>query len=163
MTRRIALVLAFLLAALVPAGAAWAATTDKAAVLARWTQPTAASYAAWNAARLDRSQWAAYGFDWSTDHCSVSPEKPLGFDFTLACWRHDFGYRNYRAAGTFGANRDRVDDTFHADMKRVCAQQRPVFRAACYSVAWTYYQAVHVFGGLSNVKQSDLERARVLL
>ena len=161
MTRRIALVLALTLAALAPAGTARATTTDKAAVLADWTQPTAASFTAWNAARLDRARWAGYGFSWATDHCSASPDRPLGFDFRLGCWRHDFGYRNYDAQGRFAANRDRVDDALYADLKRVCAAYRPVARSACYSLAWTYYQAVHVFGGV--VQKSDLKRAAALL
>ena len=162
MTRRIALVLALTLAALAPAGVARATTRDKAAVLAAWTQPTAASYAAWNAARLDQARWADYGFSWATDHCSASPERPLGFDFTLACWHHDFGYRNYATEGRFAANRDRVDDTFYADLKRVCVRHRPLARPACYSLAWTYYQAVHVFGGLHQVRTADLKRAEAL-
>ena len=56
------------------------------------------------------------------------PDNPLGFDFTLSCWHHDFGYRNYKAVGQFRANKDRVDATFYADLKRVCAdlqQRRP--------------------------------------
>src|SRR3954453_1121910 len=102
MTRRMLLVLVLVLAALVPAGAASAATaTDKLSVLASWTQPTAASTAAWNAARLNRGPWASYGFDWSTDYCSDSPDNPLGFQFSTSCWHHDFGYRNYKAAGKF--------------------------------------------------------------
>src|SRR4051812_31940484 len=103
MTRRIALVLALALALVAPAGSAWAAAADKPAVLASWTQPTAASYAAWNAARLDRDPWQEYGFDWSTDDCSAGPERPLGFDFTVACKHHDFGYRNYKDLGQFRA------------------------------------------------------------
>ena len=49
----------------------------------------------------------SYGFDWSTDYCSASPDQPLGFDFRLSCWRHDFGYRNYKAVGAFPANKSR--------------------------------------------------------
>jgi phospholipase A2-like protein len=57
---------------------------------------TAASYNAWNSARQNQSAWSAYAFDWSTDYCSSSPDQPLGFDFRIPCWHHDFGYRNYR-------------------------------------------------------------------
>ncbi|MBU2663048.1 phospholipase [Actinoplanes bogorensis] len=162
MTRRIALVLALALALLAPAGIARATTTDKATVLASWTQPTPASAAAWNAARVDRGPWADYGFDWSTDYCTASPEKPLGFDFSNACWHHDFGYRNYKDLGRFPANKDRVDDTFYADMKRVCVKYSVLVRPACYSVAWIYYQAVHVFGSVSFVRKADLDRAQKL-
>ena len=162
MTRRILLVLVLTLAALVPAGAAFA-TADKATVLATWTQPTSASTTSWNAARLDRAPWASYAFDWSTDYCSASPDKPLGFDFTLSCWHHDFGYRNYKAIGTFPANKDRVDSMFYADLKRKCATYSSAVRPACYSLAWTYYQAVSIFGSLEAVNPSDIDRARELV
>src|SRR5689334_3687125 len=162
MTRRILLVLVLTMAALVPAGAAYA-TADKATVLANWTQPTAASTNAWNAARLDRAPWQSYSFDWSTDYCSASPDKPLGFDFTLSCWHHDFGYRNYKAIGAFPASKDRIDNTFYADLKRKCATYSVLVRSACYSLAWTYYQAVHNFGSLSAVKRADLNRASALM
>ena len=162
MTRRILLVLALVILALVPAGAATAATTDKPAVLATWTQPTAATNA-WNAARLDRAPWASYGFDWSTDYCSGGPDTPLGFDFRLPCWHHDFGYRNYKAINQLPANKDRVDKTLYADLKRVCARYGNILRPACYSLAWTYYQAVHLFGSFWAVRQADLNRAKALL
>jgi hypothetical protein len=165
MMRRLLLVLAFATAALLPYGlpAAAASSGDKLAVLAGWTQPTSASTAAWNDARLDRGPWEAYGFDWTTDYCSASPEKPLGFDFTNACVHHDFGYRNYKAVGQFEQNKARVDDTFYADMKRVCLKYRSLTRSACYSVAWVYYQAVTVFGSLTKVQSSDLDRAERIM
>ncbi|MFF5295686.1 phospholipase [Paractinoplanes globisporus] len=162
MTRRILLVLVLTLGVLIPATAASAAT-DKSSVLLGWTQTTAASTNAWNAARLDRAPWQSYNFDWSTDYCSASPDKPLGFDFTLSCWHHDFGYRNYKAIGAFPANKDRVDDMFYADLKRKCATYSTLVRPACYSLAWTYYEAVHNFGSLSAVKQADLNRASTLM
>jgi hypothetical protein len=162
MVRRIVLVLALALGVvLVPAGAAYAAA-DKLTVLSDWTQPTSASTNAWNAARLNRAPWQSYNFDWSTDYCSASPDKPLGFDFTLPCWHHDFGYRNYKAVGAFPANKDRVDDMFYADLKRKCATYSSLVRPACYSLAWTYYEAVHTFGSLAKVSQADLKRAEAL-
>jgi hypothetical protein len=163
MTRRIVLILALALALVAPAGIARATSADKPAVLAGWTQPTKTSYAAWNAARLDRGPWQEYGFDWSTDDCSASHERPLGFDFTIACRHHDFGYRNYKDLGQFRANKARVDDTFYADMKRVCVRHHIAVRAACYTVAWTYYQAVHLFGSVTAVREADLDRAATLL
>ena len=160
MTRRITLVLVLILAALIPAGTASAATADdKLSILSSWTQPTAASTNAWNAARLNQAPWASYNFDWSTDYCSDSPDKPLGFDFTLPCWHHDFGYRNYKAVGQFPANKDRVDDMFYADLERVCDTYSSIVQPACDSLAWTYYEAVHVFGSVSAVSKSDIERA----
>ncbi|OZM74647.1 phospholipase [Amycolatopsis antarctica] len=80
--------------------------------------------------------------DWSSDACSWSPDQPLGFDFTGACHRHDFGYRNYKKQSRFtDANRLRIDDNFHADMKTMCNGN-----TVCNGAAWTYYQAVRNFG-----------------
>jgi hypothetical protein len=159
--RRTLIVLVAVFASLLPGTAAFAATTTSTlAVLARWTQPTARSYHAWNDARLDRAEWASYRFDWSTDYCSASPERPLGYDFTLACWHHDFGYRNYKAMGRFAANKDRLDTVFYADLRRVCATYQPVLQPGCLSLAWTYYQAVHIFGSLAVVSTSDIDHVR---
>jgi hypothetical protein len=131
---------------------------QKAAVLSQFTQTSASSYNSWNSARQNQSAWSAYRFDWSTDLCSASPDQPLGFDFRLSCHRHDFGYRNYKAAGTFPATKSRLDDAFYADLKRKCATYNSVVRPACNALAWTYYQAVKTFGNLT-VSQADLDRA----
>jgi hypothetical protein len=161
--RRTLVVLLSVLALLVPAGVANAAAS-KAEVLSGWTQTTASSYASWNAARLDRAPWAGYGFDWSTDYCSASPDNPLGFNFALSCYRHDFGYRNYKALGAFtNANKDLVDSAFYADLKRKCATYSAAVRPACYSLAWTYYQAVSLFGSLASVDSADVEAAAALI
>jgi hypothetical protein len=160
--RRTLVVLLTVLALLVPAGVAHAAAS-KAEMLSRWTQPTASSTADWNAARLDRSPWSGYGFDWSTDYCSSSPDNPLGFTFANACWHHDFGYRNYKAIGQFGGNKARVDQTFYADLKRRCGTYSSVVRPACLSLAWTYYQAVSIFGSVAAVRPADIDKARRLM
>ncbi|MFC7528062.1 phospholipase [Actinoplanes sp. GCM10030250] len=131
---------------ILPAGPAWGVVPDKGTLLARWTQPTAESTAEWNAARRDRGKWAEYGFDWSTDYCSHGPEKPVGFDFRNACRHHDFGYRNYRAAGTFAAHKRRIDEVFRADLRRTCDGYRTLVQPVCNTVAWTYYQATVNFG-----------------
>lgn len=131
---------------LVTAGQSNAAPADKAQVLSSWTQSGAGSFDAFNAARQNQAAWSAYAFDWSTDYCTTSPDNPFGFPFKNACARHDFGYRNYKAAGTFEANKDRLDDAFYADLKRVCASYSGVQGSSCQATAWTYYQAVSVFG-----------------
>ncbi len=129
------------------AGTAHAVTAEqKVAVLSSWTQTSVDSYNAWNSARTNQGAWVEYAFDWSTDFCSSSPDNPLGFDFKLSCWHHDFGYRNYKAMGQFSANKSRLDDMFYADLKRKCATYNVFVRPACYSLAWTYYQAVRAFG-----------------
>lgn len=165
MSRRLATTLAAGLIALLtvfglasPAAAA-VSTEQKLSVLSSWTQTSASSYNAWNSARLNRAPWTEYGFDWSTDYCSSSPDNPLGFSFNLSCYRHDFGYRNHKAMGIFPANKSRLDSAFYEDLKRVCATYNAVVRPACYSLAWTYYQAVSVFGSVAAVKQADIDRA----
>ncbi|MFY1625188.1 phospholipase [Micromonospora sp. WMMD723] len=141
-----------------PASAA-VSTSQKLSVLSSWTQTSASSYNAWNAGRLNQAAWADYGFDWSTDYCSSSPDNPLGFTFNLSCYRHDFGYRNHKAMGIFSANKSRLDSAFYEDLKRVCATYNSVVRPACTSLAWTYYQAVSIFGSVAAVSQADLDRA----
>ncbi|MBW5485056.1 phospholipase [Streptomyces bambusae] len=126
--------------------AAAAVPADKPLVLSSWTQTSSTSYNAWLAARANQTRWAAYNFDWSTDYCSKSPDNPFGFPFQTACARHDFGYRNYKAAGTFTANKPRLDDAFYADLKRVCAQYTGAKKTSCDATAWTYYQAVRALG-----------------
>ncbi|MBG0563904.1 phospholipase [Actinoplanes aureus] len=159
--RRASLVtLLTVLAVLVAATPAYAVTAaEKAAVLSSFTQTSASSYNSWNAARQNQGAWSAYRFDWSTDYCSASPDNPIGFDFKLSCWRHDFGYRNYKDIGAFSANKSRVDSAFYADLKRKCATYASAVRPACNSLAWTYYQAVSIFGSLAAVESADLQAA----
>ncbi|MEU3415163.1 phospholipase [Streptomyces sp. NPDC006658] len=128
------------------ATAADAAPADKPQVLASWTQTSASSYNLWVAARANQAAWSAYGFDWSTDYCSSSPDNPFGFPFATSCARHDFGYRNYKAAGTFSANKARLDSALYEDLKRVCVNYSGATKTACDSTAWTYYQAVKALG-----------------
>jgi hypothetical protein len=132
--------------AVATATAADAAPADKPQVLSSWTQTSASSYNAWASARANQGAWSAYGFDWSTDYCSTSPDNPFGFPFLMSCARHDFGYRNYKAAGTFSANKSRLDSAFYEDLKRVCNNYGGATKTACNSTAWTYYQAVRAFG-----------------
>ncbi|MGK5496996.1 phospholipase [Streptomyces sp. URMC 125] len=133
-------------AVLAAGGPAAAAPADKPQVLSSWTQTSATSYNAWLSARSNQSAWSAYGFDWSTDYCSTSPDNPFGFPFQTACARHDFGYRNYKAMGSFAANKARLDDAFYADLKRVCARYSGATKSSCDGTAWVYYQAVDKFG-----------------
>jgi hypothetical protein len=144
----IPLLLASIGVVLIAAPASAAVPSDKPAVLSSWTQATTDSRNAWNSARTNQSAWAAYAFDWSTDYCSDSPDQPLGFDFRLPCYRHDFGYRNYKAMGTFSANKTRLDDMFYFDLKAKCATYSVLVRSTCNGLAWTYYQAVRAFGSV---------------
>ncbi|WBB58130.1 phospholipase [Streptomyces sp. WMMC500] len=134
---------AALLATVAPAEAAPA---DKPQVLASFTQTSASSYNTWAAAEANRGAWSAYGFNWSTDYCSSSPDNPFGFPFQKSCQRHDFGYRNYKELGTFDANKSRLDSAFYEDLKRVCTRYSGATKTSCDSTAWVYYQAVRAFG-----------------
>ncbi len=127
-------------------GPASAAPADKPQVLSSWTQTSASSYNAFISARNNQGAWASYGFDWSTDYCSDSPDNPLGFPFNLSCARHDFGYRNYKAEGDFSANKARLDSMLYADLQRVCDGYSGASGTACNGLAWTYYQAVKNLG-----------------
>lgn len=146
---------------LITGGPAHAVTAArKLAVLTALTQSTAASYDSWNTARQNPGNWAAYRFDWGTDHCSASPDRPLGFDFALACHRHDFGYRNHKTAGVFDRQvKNRIDRAFHADLRRRCAGYPREVRPVCLGLARIYYQAVVVFGSLAAVDRADVDAA----
>ncbi|PRX45736.1 phospholipase A2-like protein [Nonomuraea fuscirosea] len=127
---------------------AYAVTLEqRLAALSAFTQPTALSAVAWHGAWADPGSWTAYGFDWSTDLCSRSPDQPLGYDFRMPCARHDFGYRNYKAVNHFPANKGHVDEAFLYDMNQVCAGYVGARKAACDRLAWSYYQAVRRLGG----------------
>jgi hypothetical protein len=150
MARRLAAALSVPLlsatAVLVAAAPAQAAPADKPQVLSGWTQTSASSYTTWVAARGNQAAWAAYRFDWTTDYCSKSPDNPLGFPFQISCARHDFGYRNYKDAGSFDANKPRLDSALYEDLKRVCGRYSGAKKASCKGLAWTYYQAVKKLG-----------------
>ncbi|MFZ9444102.1 MAG: phospholipase A2, partial [Ilumatobacteraceae bacterium] len=111
--------------------------------------------------------------DWSTDQCSAPIVGSTGrsFDFTAACLRHDFGYRNYKmldrlfncaqrsangicAEGTWSygrwwnaSNRARLDTQFKKDLFGHCSS-RPVWdRPTCRAWATAFHKAVRAFGG----------------
>ena len=81
--------------------------------------------------------------DWSSDGCSNSPDNPFGFNLVKACYRHDFGYRNYKRQGRFSeGNRLTIDNRFKSDMYEICNGNW-----ACNRFADVYYAAVRQFGG----------------
>jgi hypothetical protein len=89
--------------------------------------------------------------DWSTDYCSAPLVGSSGasFDFTQACLRHDFGYRNYDRLGLFAGRKEYVDDRFLADMRDHCAERPEEDRDRCLAWARVFYEAVHRLGFLS--------------
>jgi len=53
---------------------------------------------------------------WTSDGCTSSPENPLGWSFYKACYRHDFGYRNWKAIDRFTTtHKDRIDNKFKSE------------------------------------------------
>jgi len=89
--------------------------------------------------------------DYSTDYCSAPLVGSSGasFDFSEACLRHDFGYRNYDRLGLFERRKDAVDDRFLADMRDHCAGRAEGERTRCFAWARVFYEAVHRLGHLS--------------
>ena len=50
---------------------------------------------------------------WTSDGCTDSPDKPFGWNFLMGCYRHDFGYRNYKHQNRFTtANKNSIDSKF---------------------------------------------------
>ncbi|KAL1959759.1 hypothetical protein VTO42DRAFT_1345 [Malbranchea cinnamomea] len=84
--------------------------------------------------------------DWSSDNCSSSPDRPLGYDFVPACQRHDFGYRNSKKQNRFTEDlRKRIDDNFKEDLYYQCAQYGDN-EDDCRIFANIYYTAVRLCG-----------------
>ena len=97
-------------------------------------------------------------FDWSTDFCSAPLVGNTGrsFNFTDACRRHDFGYRNlhlldrrYGAGHWTPLTRLRVDRQFLVDMRHHCWSRAWYDEPSCLAWAAAYYRAVRLAGGLA--------------
>ncbi len=86
--------------------------------------------------------------DWSTDECSAPVVGSTGasFDFTDACLRHDFGYRNYWRLGLIEERKPLVDDRFLADMRAHCGTRASAEIDRCRAWARAFYLAVHHLG-----------------
>jgi hypothetical protein len=93
----------------------------------------------------------AYPFlDWTTDGCSapVVGNEGRSFNFTHACMRHDFGYRNTKKLGQFNEMvRTKLDEQFHRDLESSCAPQVRTRKIRCLMWAETFYVAVRATGG----------------
>jgi hypothetical protein len=61
-----------------------------------------------------------------------------------SCYRHDFGYRNFKLQNRFDANKARIDDNFKTDMFNQCATESA--KGPCEATATLYYEAVKAFG-----------------
>lgn len=97
-------------------------------------------------------------FDWSTDFCSAPLIGNSGrtFDFTSACRRHDFAYRNYKRADAVRSPRgsmwnatvrQRIDSLFRREMTDLCVTRPLGDRPSCLIWAEIFYRAVRVAGG----------------
>ncbi|EEH05266.1 phospholipase A2 group XIII [Histoplasma capsulatum G186AR] len=74
--------------------------------------------------------------NWESDGCSHSPDKP-GFNFLPSCYRHDFGYRNYKAQDRFTRdNKKKIDRLFRSDLYDECAKEENDLRKTeCTEIA----------------------------
>ncbi|MBB6173020.1 hypothetical protein HNR23_003080 [Nocardiopsis mwathae] len=95
--------------------------------------------------------------DWSSDSCTMAPNRPLGYDFDPGCKRHDFGYRNYKLQVRFTEpNRLKIDDKFRDDLYGQCGGDW-----LCRGIADIYYHAVRQFGGFETTTDEALENGDV--
>ena len=88
--------------------------------------------------------------DWTTDGCSapVVGGEGRSFNFTHACVRHDFGYRNIKRLGQFNEEvRTKLDEQFRRDLESSCATQVRTRKIRCQMWAETFYVAVRATGG----------------
>ncbi len=87
--------------------------------------------------------------DYSDDDCSapVVGSTGISFDFTRACERHDFGYRNYKRLGLFDEEKRSVDRQFLQDMLDHCAARSVFQRGRCRRWAYVFFAGVAAFGG----------------
>ncbi|KAG5978015.1 hypothetical protein E4U55_006415 [Claviceps digitariae] len=94
-----------------------------------------------------RDQRIPSWLDWWSDGCTDAPDNPFGFRYTPACWRHDFGYDNFRQQRRFTKdNKGRIDINFRDDMMYICDNNGKA-RGPCKTLARLYYFAVSKFGG----------------
>ena len=84
---------------------------------------------------------------WTSDGCTKSPDKPFGWSFVKACYRHDFGYRNYKKQSRFNTtNKKRIDNKFRDDLYNVCdAEASNYTRRQCKVLADEYYHIMKAF------------------
>ena len=88
--------------------------------------------------------------DWTTDGCSapVVGNEGRSFNFTQACVRHDFGYRNFKRLGQFNELvRAKLDEQFHDDLGSSCATQVRTRKIRCLMWAETFFVVVRATGG----------------
>jgi hypothetical protein len=88
--------------------------------------------------------------DWTSDGCSapIIGNEGRSFNFTQACTRHDFGYRNTKRLGQFNEEvRAKIDEQFHRDLESSCTNQLRTRKIRCLMWAETFFTAVRTLGG----------------
>ena len=90
-------------------------------------------------------------FDWSTDYCSAPLVGSTGltFDFSAACRRHDFGYRNVKSLTYMvsAEQRREIDEQFRSDLRYSCSKRSIWQRPTCYAWSETFYRVVRLVAG----------------
>jgi hypothetical protein len=89
-------------------------------------------------------------FDWYSNKCTLSPDRPLGFDFIPPCQRHDFGDTNFAKKNQWNpVDKARTDWRSRTDMwavyDKLTGWKDVLKRATCVVVANKYADAVVVF------------------
>ncbi len=149
-----------LLSAVVVALAMIAGQTPSLAIQKREVEAWRSSSAHTFAAAASRPSYVARHAElvWTTDGCSnwFLPDHVndtgASYDFTDACWHHDFEYRNERRfvrAGLVthpGTVRKAIDAMFRRDMRADCAPRPVLQRTACFARADLYYRLVRRYG-----------------
>lgn len=137
----VAMVAALSIVTAAPAGAL--TVPEKQQVLYR----ELASVSVFNSMYATRTTSPNNEFNWTTDLCSWSPDNPFGFNFSSACRRHDFNYRNFKDNSIWNTtNKGQIDTVFYNDMKAICVPYSWFKEASCKGLAGTYYNAVRSFG-----------------
>jgi len=133
------------------------ATIEKRATLAE--KKTATNTRMWsnslNTFITNRKKKNPSYLEWSSDGCTSSPDKPYGWNFVKACYRHDFGYRNYKKQKRFTvANKGKIDNKFLTDLKGICDAEtkNSSQRTQCKRLANTYYTV------MKKVTDRDMKR-----
>jgi hypothetical protein len=105
------------------------------------------SMATFSAARAKKSPSC---YDWYSEECTKSWDKPLNYNFKPSCRRHDFGLQNYHREGRCNAaNKKKIDDNFKKDLYKECSHFKGLSSwrgVLCRNIADKYWAAVRVFG-----------------
>ncbi|VUC24177.1 unnamed protein product [Clonostachys rosea] len=100
--------------------------------------------------------------DWNSDGCTGVPDKPLEFNFLPACYRHDFGYANFKHQGRFNeVARLKIDEAFKDDLNTMCDKEKKHRRVLCRTYASGYHMGARLLGDL-NAKLAPRDSSQAL-